>query len=402
MKNIELKNGIKTCIKVNNDTPRIALSLNLSINLPEKYAGQYLLMNNLLLKGTKKYSSEELATVLDENAIDFYTEMKYDYLRFRFVVLNEDLELALSILSDVMHNSTFEEFEKEKVKLTGELTAELDSAKVSVSDLFTKTIYENHYYGNSYTKILEEIGNVTFEDVKNSYNEILNNSDKVLTLVGDIDCSEAESLLNKYLSDIPTPCKSNSLIPLVKLNSEKYVEIIKEDAQQAQIIRGWSVPTIDSEDFPAIMLLNVILGSSGLSSRLFLELREKKGLAYAVRSSYEMKAKSATFNVYIGTEPSNIQTTLNGFNEEFEKIKNIAISEEELNNAKNNLIGKQQFISETNSQQANLMAYYAILGYSFDYNSIMIEKLKAVTVDDIKNIANKIFNENFVTAIIKP
>ena len=108
-------------------------------------------MNRLLLKGTEKYSSEELSTILDENAIDFSTEMKSDYLRFRFVCLNEDFEKALSILKEVILHSTFEEFDKEKTKLKGELTAELDSAKVKVSDLFTKTIYKNHFYGNSKT-----------------------------------------------------------------------------------------------------------------------------------------------------------------------------------------------------------------------------------------------------------
>ena len=86
-------------------------------------------MNRLLLKGTEKYSSEELSTILDENAIDFSTEMKSDYLRFRFVCLNEDFEKALSILKEVILHSTFEEFDKEKTKLKGELTAELDSAK---------------------------------------------------------------------------------------------------------------------------------------------------------------------------------------------------------------------------------------------------------------------------------
>ena len=141
----DLKNNIRACVRENKNTPRVALTLNFSISVPEKYSGEYSLMNRLLLKGTEKYSSEELSTILDENAIDFSTEMKSDYLRFRFVCLNEDFEKALSILKEVILHSTFEEFDKEKTKLKGELTAELDSAKVKVSDLFTKTIYKNHF-----------------------------------------------------------------------------------------------------------------------------------------------------------------------------------------------------------------------------------------------------------------
>jgi len=402
MRELVLNNGIKACIKVNENSPRMALSLNFSIVDPEKFSGEYLLMNRLLLKGTQKYSSEELSSILDENAIDLYTEMKYDYLRFRFVTLNEDFELALSILSNIIQYSTFEEFEKEKEKLKGEIIAELDSAKTKISDLFTKTIYLNHFYGHSYSEILKEIDNTTFDSVKEAYEKILNNSNKVLALVGDFDVEKTQDLLEKYLGKIPPSLEVESKIPSLKESFNKYVEIIKEDAQQAQIIQGWKVAEVGTEDYPKLMLLNVILGACGLSSRLFLELREKKGLAYTVRSSYENHAKSAVFSIYIGTEPLNIQTSINGFKDEIEKIKKELVSENELQNAKNNIIGKQQFITETNSQQANLMSYYAILGKGFNYQAKIIEAIKNITSEELRDCANKYFTDDFVLAVLKP
>lgn len=398
MREFELKNNIKVCVKENKNTPRAALTLNFSISKPEKFAGEYSLMNRLLLKGTEKYSSEELSTILDENAIDFSTEMKSDYLRFRFVCLNEDFEKALSIMQDVILNSTFAEFEKERGKLKGELVAELDSAKVKVSDLFTKTVYKDHYYGHSYTKTLEEIDNVSKEDVVNSYKEILNNSKKTLALVGDVDFS----LIEKYLGELPAYKEIESEVEEPSSLSQEYAEIIKEDANQAQIIQGWRVPTLGSDEYPAIMLMNVILGASGLSSRLFLELREKKGLAYTVRSAYETHRKSAVFSIYIGTEPSNIETSIAGFKEEIEKIKTIPVSEEELKSAVNNLIGKQQFVTETNSQQANMMAYYSIMGKPFGYRAELQEKLHKVTPAQILECAQKYFTDDYVLTIIKP
>ena len=402
MREIKLNNGICACVKTNKDTPRIALSLNFSIVKPEKFPGEYLLMNRLLLKGTTNYSSEKLSSILDENAIDLYTEMKHDYLRFRFVALNEDFELALSVLSDIIKNSTFEEFEKERVKLKGELLAELDSAKVKVSDLFSKTIYKNHFYGNSYTTILDNIDKVTIEDIKNSYAEIIQNSKKTLAVVGDIEPEPVNELLNKYLSDIEGSLEIDSNIPTPSVTKYEYAELTKDDAQQAQIIQGWQVASIDSEDYPKLMLLNIILGASGLSSRLFLELREKKGLAYTVRTSYEVHAKASVFSIYIGTEPSNIEISINGFHEEIDKIKNILVSEEELQNAKNNLIGKQQFITETNSQQANLMAYYAILGKPFNYQETIVNKIRAISSEELMICAKKYFTDDFVLAVLKP
>lgn len=398
MRELILNNNIKVCVKQNKNTPRVALTLNLSISEPEKFSGEYSLMNRLLLKGTKKYSSEELSTILDENAIDFSTEMKLDYLRFRFVCLNEDFEKALEILREVILNSTFDEFEKERVKLKGELTAELDSAKVKVSDLFTKTIYKNHYYGNSYTKVLETLDKINGDEVKQAYFNILKNSTKTLALVGDVD----DTLLEKYLSDIPNSIETESHIVSPNPIKQEYGEIIKKDANQAQIIQGWIVPTIGEPEYPVFMLINVILGASGLSSRLFLELREKKGLAYTVRTSYETHRKSAVFSIYIGTEPSNIKTSISGFKEEIEKIKTIPVSETELKNAVNNLIGKQQFVTETNSQQANMMAYYSIMGKPFEYQTAVVEMLHKVTPNDILSCANKYFTDDYVLSIIKP
>lgn len=398
MEEFILQNNIRACFKQNKNTPRVAMTLNFSIVKPEKFAGEYSLMNRLLLKGTQKYSSEELASILDENAIELCTEMKSDYLRFRFVCLNEDFELALSILSDIILNSTFEEFEKEKEKLKGELLAELDSAKVKVSDLFTKTIYKNHYYGHSYTEVLAEIDNVVKDDVINAYKEILNNSRKTLVLVGDTD----ESLLGKYLDSIPDSKDVVTEIEAPAPLKQEYSELLKDDANQAQILQGWRVPTIGSDEYPVFMLLNVILGASGLSSRLFRELREKKGLAYTVRTAYETHLKSAVFSIYIGTEPVNIETSINGFKEEIEKIKNIPVGEEELHNAKNNLLGKQQFMSETNSQQANLMAYYSIMGKPFGYRSELRELINEVTPDDIQACAKKYFTDDYVLSVLKP
>ena len=402
MREIVLNNKIRACLKRNKNTPRTALSLNFSIKNPEKFPGEYLLMNRLLLKGTKKYSSEELSTILDENAIELITEMKYDYLRFRFVSLNEDFELALSLLSDIILNSTFEEFEKERETLKGELFAELDSARVKVSNLFTKTIYKNHFYGASYTTILENIDKVTLNDVKKVYGDILHNSTKTLAFAGDIESDKAEQLLNKYIGILPDSVSLASEIPSPSPVKCEQVELVKEDAQQAQIIQGWLVPTIGSDDYFKMMLLNVILGASGLSSRLFMELREKEGLAYTVRTSYETKKQSAVFSIYIGTEPSNIKTSIAGFKEEIEKIKSIPVSQEELHNAKNNIIGKQQFITETNSQQANLMAYYSISGKPFDYQKEVINRLRAITSEELLECANKYFTDDYVIAVLRP
>lgn len=402
MQEFELKNNIKSVYRQNKNTPRVGLSFNLSINEEENLPGLYCLVSRLLMQGTKNRTSEQLAKELDENAIEFCCDMKQDYLRFRFVCLNEDFELATELMSDIVKNSTFEEFDKERTKMIGEITAELDSARTKALDNYYKNLFEGHFYGHTYTTMLENLEKITKEDVINAYEKIVKTSKKVLSFVGDLEFKNVETLLNSNLGDIENSTTQENSMAVPELRTQKTVEIIKKDAQQAQIIQGWMMPTFYSEDYPALVLMNIILGSAGLSSRLFLELREKKGLAYHVRSSYETNQLCANLSIYIATEPKNIQICLDGFQTEINKLKEIPVSMAELESAKNNLIGKQQFVTETNAQQTNQLAYYGIMGLGFDFQDKIIERVKQVTPEQIQNCANKYFGENSVTSILRP
>ena len=106
--------------------------------------------------------------------------------------------------------------------------------------------------------------------------------------------------------------------------------------------------------------------------------------------------------IYIATEPKNIEISLRGFDEEIEKIKTIPVSEKELDDAKNNLVGKCAFLEETNIQQACIYAKYGVLGLSFDYTETMKKETQKVTPEDILACAKKYFNDKSVISIIKP
>ena len=397
-----LKNNIEVLYKRNKNTPRVALCFNLSLNDPVPNPGDYSLMTRLFMQGTKNRTAEQLAEELDRYAIEFTSELKLDYLKLKFVCLNEDFDKALEIFEDIIKNSTFEDFEKEKIKLSGEIQAQLDSPRARVVDNFYRNLYTNHHYGYTNTVISENLPNVTREDVLKGYNTFMHNSKKVIAFVGDLGFEEVQEKLNSRFVDIPSSINDLPDIKIPVLNEAKTVEIIKPDANQAHIIQGWLVETASQNDYPVLALMNIILGASGLSSRLFLELRDKKGLAYVVRSSYDVARLCANFSIYIATEPKNIEVSLKGFQEEIDKIKNILVSEEELENAKNNLIGKWAFSQEDNNQQAATYAHYAITGLGFDFNERAKEKIKAVTPEQIQECANKYFNDKYVVSIIKP
>lgn len=399
---VELDNSIEFAYGKNPDTPRVALYFNMSLNNLNTKPGVYSLMTRLFMQGTKNRTAQQLSEELDSYAIEFTSELKLDYIKFKFVCLNEDFEKALEIFTDIIKNTTFEDFDREVIKYEGEIIAELDSARAKVIDNYYKNIYEGHSYGYTNSVVLENLKNIKKSEITDAYEYILNNSKKVMTFVGDLDFDYVYNMVNKYLGDLP---KSNITLPqlsLPKITHHKDIEVVKEDLNQAHILKGWLVDTANSTDYAPLALLNVILGASGLSSRLFLELRDKKGLAYVVRSSYDIARLVANFFIYIATEPRNIQTSLAGFEEEINKIKTIPVSNEELENAKNNLFGKWAFIGETNSQKANWLAHYGIMGFGFDFQEKITKQIKIVTPADIKNCANKYFNDKYVLTVLKP
>ena len=399
---VKLNNNIEFAYKRNPNTPRVAFYLNFSLNKPLLETGVYSLMVRLFMQGTKNRTAQQLSEELDKYAIEFSAELKLDYIKFKFVCLNEDFEHAMDIFEDIIKNTTFEEFEKERTKLEGEIIAELDSPRAKIIDSYYKNIYAGHNYGYTNTVILENLKNITKEGVINAYKAIVDNSKKVAAFVGDLDFDLVNSVLDAKFGDLTPSVDELPQLRKPELNNAKNADVIQADLNQAHILKGWLVGSADSEDFPAISLLNIILGASGLSSRLFLELRDKKGLAYVVRSAYDVARLSANFSIYIATEPKNIETSLKGFEEEIEKIKTNLVSDEELENAKNNIFGKWAFISETNSQQANWLAHYGIMGFGFDFHKKAVDKIKAVTPQDIMDCANKYFNDKYVLTVLKP
>jgi predicted Zn-dependent peptidase len=252
------------------------------------------------------------------------------------------------------------------------------------------------------TKILENIDTITKEEIVEAYQYILNNSKKALAVIGALEKSEILPQIEDKFGTIPPSIDGHFNIEQPKLTEKKEGIQVKSDLNQAHIAKGWQVPTYGEADYPALILLNVILGASGLSSRLFLELRDKKGLAYVVRSSYETFRLAGNFMIYIATEPNNIEVSLKGFDEEIEKIRTIPVSEDELNDAKNNILGKYSFLEETNIQQACSFAKYGVLGFGFDYLSSVKESIKNVTSEQVLECAKKYFNETSVLSIIKP
>ena len=402
MKKTQLKNGITVILNENENTPRIAVTFYLALANPEKSAGVHVLMNRLFLQGTEKRTAEQIANETEENAIELFSEVKNDYIRFKGLCLNEDFDYMLELMEDIMLHSTFNDFDKEVIKLKGEISAELDSPKAKANDAYYKTLFENHPYGNTSTKILENVDNLKKEDIVEAFGDLIKTSKKIISISGDFNEEKILSLLEKHFGKMTDNADFKTVTPVPVLNNDKLEIVEKDDAKQAQIFEGWLFPTYSEKEYATVCVINSILGSSGLSSRLFLELREKQGLAYTVRSIYEAFSKSAVFTIYIGTEPKNIKTAIDGFKAEIEKIKTIPVGDTELQDAKNNIIGKRGFFFETNALISSFTGLYEFWEKGHDYNEKFIEEVQNVTAEDILECSKKYFSSPKVLTVLAP
>ncbi len=396
------KNNFNIALENIKDTPRCAIYLYLST--PNKIKiGADVLLGNLLLQGTPTKTAEQIASELEKYGIEISIDSNTDYLRVSILCLNEDIEKAMELTCDFMQNANFETFNKEVSKFKGEVDAILDAPQRKASDKFYREIFENHKYGITNTKILEEIDNLTKEDVINYYKEIFQGK-KIISIAGDF--KNEENFINLLVQHFPfMKNNENANVTLLDFKSEKsgIYKIEKEDAKQAQIFQGWIVEGLLSKDCAALNVLNNILGASGLSSRLFVELRDKQGLAYTVRSSYKTLKDGAAFLLYIGTEPSNIKKSLDGFRHEIERIIKEPPLKEELDGAKESYSGKYKYLyTQTNAQIARGSGWNFINGLDFDYNEKLLKDIFNVTSDDIVNVVKKYLLKPPVTVVLAP
>lgn len=403
MNKVILSNGINTIVKTNRSTPRTAIVLYIRLGKNDSAKqGVYFLLASLFFQGTKTRTAEELAQLLNENAIEIYFEIRRDYIRFKLLCLNEDVNKALEIFQDMLENSTLDNYQKEAKKIKGELESELDSVKNMAQDEFYRTLYKGHQYLTGRKEIINSIETITKSDLLEAYNKLIYVFDKNIFIASDKLKEEILPLIENHFSLLKVQESEYDNNMKSELSEDMISTVIKDDANQAQIFMGWLAPSIKSDDFPVFILINTILGSSGLSSRLFLELREKQGLAYTVRSTYETYRLGNCFYVYIATEPKNINISIEGFKKEINKIMYESVTDEELNNAKNNAIGKRQFYYETNMSEALTCGLYQYWGFDTDFEDKLVEKIKNVKKEDIMRVAQKYLSAHNALTVLAP
>ncbi len=403
----KLECGPTLIIKKNKVNSIVAVDIQaLGGNFIEKIPSTSYLAASVAMDGTKSYNNKELAQILDEKGIKLGLSSGNDTFKISMQTTVDELKSAFDLLNEVVNYPTFSQNDIEKaenLKLAAIKSLKDNSLSLGM-DNFRAQAFQNSIYGYNSKTIENNIGRVTRNDILSYYNTILEPQNLTVAVVGDVDDKEIIDLINNVFCTRKIGKKLDiKQFAHENFKPQKNLEEIvpKEDSETAWILLGYKTTSIFEErDLVTLKVINAILGE-GMSSRLFTHLRDNQGLAYMVGSVNLQNALDGVFMAYIGTNPAKIDKAKKGIMNEFETLKTQYVTQKELQEAKDKILGNLLISLETNMDDASLMSWYGAMGHDINH----LEKYKALIQDistsDILSVANKYFAKPYILTIVK-
>jgi predicted Zn-dependent peptidase len=407
-----LPNGLEVIIRSNPDSKVFALNIlgkNRSASEPEGKTGIVDFINRMLVKGTSKRTPEkitqELASIgaelklVDDPNIpydDIYTSRLYSFIRFE--TLDEFTEKGVELLSDLVKNSKFpvEEVEKTRKEMLSIIKRESESTSQTCRNLFFSEIFKDHPYGKTILGDENTINSITQNDLIDFHKKFYSPKNMILTVATSLPPDKILSLIKNNFGDLSQVDFSSPSILQPKIITSP-VEVKKEmKKEQVYIYLGNLFPGLNNPDASALEVANSIL-----STRLGLNLRERKGLAYSVGSSVNFDKDFGWFIASIGTRPKNYKDALDGILNEINQLKDNPVTEKELERAKNSLWGNLLFYRLSRINQAYYMGVNEFLGLGYDYDENYLEKIRSITKEKVQEVVQKYLDtKNYVLAVV--
>lgn len=358
-------------------------------------------LEHMLFKGTEKRTAKEIANALEAVGGQMNAFTTKEYTCFYAKTLKEHLSLSLDVLSDMYLHSTIpeDEFVKEKGVVLEEVRMYEDSPDDVVSDLYAETIYNGHPYGWPIIGTIDTVTNLTRDEMYAYYKERYAPERTVVSIAGDIDKEAAIEIVMEYMGKF-TGEKKEIVLPEIQMAAESCYKF--KDIEQMHICLG--VPGLAAKDERtyALSVLSSIL-SGGTCSRLFQAAREERGLTYTIYSYHAGYIHGGSFLIYTSTNPQKLDEMIEVILKTLRDVCVDGVTEEEMELAKQQL-RCGMLMSTENS--ANIMSKIGkseiVLGEVLSTDKL-IEKVMAVTKEDVQQLAKELFEEkNFVLSLVGP
>jgi predicted Zn-dependent peptidase len=354
-------------------------------------------LEHMAFKGTKTRSAKQIAVAFDDIGGHFNAYTSKEHTVYQMKILQDSIETAFDILSDVIQNSVFneEEIKKELDVITQEIAATHDNPDDLVFEKFSEAAFGNSPLGRSILGSVKSISKFSREDFISFVGKHYFGENMFLSIAGDVSADLVNSLAAKYFSVIRSGAAFGSEVSEYKGGEVR----IKKDLEQTTIALGFKSPGyMGFEDYYGSHLISIILGG-GISSRLFQEIRENKALAYSVGSFMSSYSDLGLFTIYASTSPEKVVFLKDSLLEEVRGICKF-ISSEELNRAKSQI--RASFLMSADSasyKSEEIGRNYSIFGRFVKSEEIM-ELIEEMEIDSLLKLANRIFSSEMTFASI--
>jgi zinc protease len=403
---VRLPNGATLLLKENRAVPLVsfrAVFLGGLLSEDEKSNGISKFLARMWNKGTPTMSAEQIAVEVESLAGSVSGFSGRDSFGLSGGTVSWNFLPVFKIFSDILLHPEFPEgfVEKTRQDILAAIKNQEDSLAHLSFRLLWKSLYPCHPYGMDELGTPVSIKGITREDLMNYYREHAVSQNLVLAIVGDIDRIEAREVAERTLMDLPDAPLARSIESCGVPPRDEATQEVSAEKQQAHILVGARGGRHKDKDKYSLEVLDAVL--SGLGGRLFSELRDQQSLAYSVTSVNRAALDPGLFAIYMATKPDKRQAAIDGIREQIRRIRDEAIPEEEIERAKNYIIGAYEVGLQTNAAQAAAMAFNERYGLGYAEYLEYPERIKEVTAKRVRRAAEKYLGQDdLVTAEILP
>jgi predicted Zn-dependent peptidase len=357
-------------------------------------AGVSHFLEHLLFKGTARYSAIEISERFDGlgASINAATGKETTHLHARF--LDAHTDEVFDLLAEMMLAPTYPEIDSERQVVIEEIAMYDDEPQDRVHDVLAEAVFGSHPLGRRVLGEAEVIANVPVPDIESYRKSRYTGSEIVVGAAGHLEHEAIVALAEKLVNP---PVDGAGVAPSTALTEPPRLCFLEKETEQYHICFG--APGIDRHDerrFP-LAVLDAIFGGS-TSSRLFREVREKRGLAYSVGSYNEQFTDQGLVATYVGTREENVEEACSIIGTELARLRSEAVSTEELHRAKESVKGRLVLSSESTAARMTRISRSVLFGLPIEELDEMLAKVDAVEVDQLTELAAELYAADRLSA----
>ncbi len=401
-----LPNGLRLLVREDRRLPLVSMRAVFKGGVlaeNERTNGISKLTSQVLLKGTKNRTAEQIAETIEAVGGGISSDSGNNSISIAVRVMRPDLQLGLDVLSDVILNPVWpnKAVEREKeVQLAG-LKAEEEEMTNVARNLLRRTIYSGHPYALRQLGTPESVESLDAEALSKFHKNHFVGKNGVISIFGDVKAAEVKALVEKYFGSMPEGEEAlTAPPPPQKLEDTATVEEFR-DKHQAVLMVGFLGTHFTNPDRHILELIDE--ASSDLGSRFFIRIREEMGLAYYVGTSQMPGLCTGLFVFYLGTSPEKAGEVKTEFLSEIQNLATHGLTKAELARAKEKLIGRDQIRNQSNESLSYRTALDELFGVGYDDYLNIPDRISAVTMQDVRSVAAKYFTDApGVIAVVRP